>query len=184
MKTSESIVKITTALLKAQKVMGAAKKEATNPYFHSTYADLGTVMSVCKELLNENGILILQPVVGLTVETVLVHESGEWMSSETPVLCKENNNPQALGSAITYARRYGLQSMLFIPAEDDDANSATKQEAKAEPARPYYSISTNKVVTPDSELGVCEKCGAANAKSVKGNVYCSAKCWLTPEVAI
>lgn len=175
MKTSESIVKITTALLKSQKVMGAAKKEATNPYFHSTYADLGSVMSVCKELLNENGILILQPVVGLTVETILVHESGEWMSSETPIVCKEQNNPQALGSAITYARRYGLQSMLFIPAEDDDANSAIAQNT---PKPSFPDDKSVEQIVAETNLGTCPKCGAANKWSTtKNKSYCGALCW-------
>ena len=133
MKTSESITNIITALLKAQKSMGAAKKEATNPYFHSSYADLGSVMEACKSQLNENDIVILQPIMGMMVETVLLHISGEWMSSETPIEQKEEHNPQALGSAITYARRYGLQSMVFIPAEDDDGNTANQHKKSETP---------------------------------------------------
>lgn len=127
MKTSESIIKIAPALLEAQKLIGSAKKGSVNPFFHSSYASLGDVMSVCKEPCNENGIILLQPIIGMTVETVLLHTSGEWLSSETPIVSKEENNPQALGSAISYARRYGLQSMLFIPAEDDDGNKATEK---------------------------------------------------------
>jgi hypothetical protein len=137
MKTSETIKIISPALLKAQKTIGAAKKGATNPFFHSTYADLGSVMEACKEHLNENGVTILQPIVNMVVETILLHESGEWISSETPIVCKEANNPQALGSAITYARRYGLQSMVFIPAEDDDGNVAT--DTKKVPTKSYGS---------------------------------------------
>jgi hypothetical protein len=144
MKTSETIKTISPALLKAQKTIGAAKKGATNPFFHSTYADLGSVMEACKEHLNENGITILQPIVNMVVETILLHETGEWISSETPIVCKEQNNPQALGSAVTYARRYGLQSMVFIPAEDDDGNSAVKTKTE----RPYYSPTEQKVVEP------------------------------------
>ena len=125
MKTSDDIKQITGALLKAQMDMQGAKKGNTNPFFKSAYADLPTVMEVCKTPLNNNGILILQPVVNDVVETYLIHASGEWMCSETRIVCKESNNPQAYGSAITYARRYGLQSMLFIPAEDDDGEGAT-----------------------------------------------------------
>src|ERR1700744_632779 len=124
MKTSQSVEKIAPALLKAQKLMGGAKKGATNPYFKSRYADLGSVLEACKDLLNENNITILQPHNCFVVETILLHESGEYVMSETPVVCSKPNDPQALGSAVTYARRYGLQSLLSMPAEDDDGESA------------------------------------------------------------
>lgn len=138
MKQSESIIKISAALLKAQKSMGVAKKGANNPYFHSTYADLGSIMEVCKNPLNDNGILVLQPVghdeLGEYVETVLVHESGEFLSDRMKI--NPGTKPQEQGSAITYARRYALQSMLFIPAEDDDGNAASKTASKKdEPAK-------------------------------------------------
>lgn len=137
MKYSETITNIAPALLKAQMKIGAAKKGEKNPFFHSTYAGLGDVMEACKEALNENGVLVLQPVCGEFVETVLLHESGEWISSQTPIVPKKTrvekpngeitetlSDPQATGSAISYARRYGLQSMVFIPAEDDDAEKS------------------------------------------------------------
>jgi len=129
MKTSESIKQIAPALLKAQKEIGSAKKEAENPFYHSTYADLGEVMRVCKKPCNDNGITILQPEDadenGNYVETVLLHESGEFISSRMRVAVKADHDPQALGSAITYAKRYTLQAMLFIPSEDDDGEKAT-----------------------------------------------------------
>lgn len=129
MTNSESIKNLTKALLAAQKNMGKAVKGAKNPYFKSTYADLPTVMEVVKEPLNEAGIIVLQPASyhdGKNfITTTLVHaDSGEWMSSETEVVCTKANDPQAFGAAQTYARRFGLQSMLFIPAEDDDGNYA------------------------------------------------------------
>lgn len=130
MNKSESIVKLSTALLKAQKTMGGATKDAKNPFFKSTYADYGSVLEVVKGPLNENGILVLQPHVNDPgqpyVETILIHaESGEFLSSCTPVVCAKANDPQAMGSAITYARRYGLQSLLSIPSEDDDGNAGS-----------------------------------------------------------
>lgn len=125
MKTSESIAKITPAFLSAQKKITVALKKSTNPYFKSKYADLTSVMEACKKDLNANDIVVLQPINGMEVETILVHSSGEWFSSTTPIVCKAQNDPQALGSAISYARRYGLQSMVFIPADDDDGNIAT-----------------------------------------------------------
>lgn len=140
MKSSESIVKITVALLKAQKSMGGAVKDSKNPYFKSNYADYGSVLEASKNPLNDNGILVLQPHTNRDgknfVETLLVHESGEWLSSETEVVCAKQNDPQALGSAITYARRYGLQSFLSMPTADDDGEAAMfrgKSEAKTTP---------------------------------------------------
>lgn len=135
MKTSESIGKIAAALLKAQTEMGGAKKGAANPYFKSRYADLGAVLEACKELLNQNEITILQPHSTCAhtgkkfVETVLVHSSGEFISGQTEIVCSKENDPQAQGSAITYARRYGLQSLLSMPAEDDDGESAMNRRS-------------------------------------------------------
>lgn len=129
MQHSETITKISAALLISQKNTGAAKKDAVNPFFHSKYADLGAVMEACKDALNNAGITVLQPVCGDVVKTLLVHESGEWISSEgTPIVCGKQNDPQSQGSAITYARRYDLQSLLFIPAGDDDANAAMPEK--------------------------------------------------------
>lgn len=137
MRRSESIIKIAPALLEAQKNIGAAKKGATNPFFHSSYADLGSVMEACKEALNEQGISILQPISsdeqGVYVETILLHESGEYITDLMRISVKSENDPQAQGSAITYARRYSLQSMVFIPAEDDDAEKATDRKITTPP---------------------------------------------------
>ena len=134
MKTSESIKNLTKALLTAQTQMGAAKKDSKNPFFKSSYADLPTVMEVVKGTLNEAGIIVLQPASNRDgknfITTTLIHgETGEWMTSETEVVSAKQNDPQAFGAAQTYARRFGLQSMLFIPAEDDDGNTASGRTA-------------------------------------------------------
>ncbi len=135
MKTSESIVKISTALLKAQRKMGAATKDVRNPFYKSTYADLGSVMEVVKEPLNEEGVIILQPIFSQSlpenpsvmfhfIETILLHESGEFISSSQMKLELTKMDMQQLGSAITYARRYQIQSLLSIPSVDDDGQAA------------------------------------------------------------
>jgi hypothetical protein len=143
MNSSESIIKIAPALLAAQEHIGAATKGSNNPFFKSKYADLGSVMECCKEALNDNGISVLQPIIcidgNVAVETILMHDSGEWISGAQLIVCKEPNNPQAQGSAITYARRYSLQSMLFIPAEDDDANKATSQKSAYQEQKTYIT---------------------------------------------
>lgn len=150
MKTSETIKTIAPALLKAQKLIGGATKGAANPFFKSKYADYGAVLEACKDHLNENGIMILQPHTanerGSFVETILIHESGEWVSSETQVICAKQNDPQALGSAITYARRYGLQSLLAMPAEDDDGESAMVRGSKATTAAKPTPVTTKVAV--------------------------------------
>jgi hypothetical protein len=135
MNKSESITKLAAALAKAQKNIGAASKGAANPFFKSKYADLGSVMEACKEALNAEGITVLQPVTTSVdgkhaVETVLLHDSGEFISS-TMTLELTKTNMQDLGSAISYARRYSLQSLVFIPAEDDDAEKTMTRTTEA-----------------------------------------------------
>jgi len=130
MKTSESIKNLTVALLKAQTQTGSAIKGSKNPFFKSNYSDLPTIMEVVKDPLNDNGILVLQPATHRDgknfITTVLIHgESGEWMESETEVMCAKLNDAQNFGAGQTYARRFGLQSLLFIPCEDDDGNTAS-----------------------------------------------------------
>lgn len=129
MKTSESIVELSKALVKAQSKMGSAVKGSSNPYFKSKYSDLNSVIEACKEHLNAEGISVIQPVMsddtGDFVETVLIHTSGEYISSLMKLRTQKDNDMQAYGSSISYARRYGLQSMVFIPSSDDDDGEAT-----------------------------------------------------------
>lgn len=181
MKTSPTITKITPAFLTAQKKIEAVKKEAENPFFKSRYADLPSVITACKKQLNDNGIAVLQPVIGDFVETRLVHESGEWFSSKTRIVCAKPNDPQAYGSAVTYARRYGLQSMVFMSAEDDDGEEAMNREATSSTLKENIYESLAKPTNhPDNEFSQskCQKCGAPIAISSKGHPYCTAKCWL------
>lgn len=131
MRTSDSISKIAAALVIAQKAMTAAAKVATNPHFKSKYADLATVIEAVKAPLNEAGITVLQTVTndttGVMVTTTLLHESSEWIA-ETIYLPVPQQTPQAFGSAITYARRYSLQSFVTLPSEDDDGERASEPE--------------------------------------------------------
>lgn len=128
MKSSETLVKLGPALVKAQRAMSIAKKDSANPFFKSKYADLNAIREAVLPALNENGISVLQittPIDGRPfVRTTLLHESGEFICSDTEILAVKANDPQALGSAISYARRYGLQAMLCVGAEDDDGESA------------------------------------------------------------
>jgi hypothetical protein len=127
---SNGIARIAAALVKAQSEMGNATKESKNPFFKSSYANLNSVREATLPALNRNGIAVLQPVNGDVVTTILLHESGEQLISNTKIVCAKQNDPQAYGSAVSYARRYGLQSMVCIGAEDDDSESAMVREAK------------------------------------------------------
>lgn len=122
------------ALVKAQKAMGAVLKNASNPHLKSKYADLGSVLDACQSALHDNGFAIMQPCgkdqEGAFVETVLAHESGESFASRVYLVIGKQDM-QGVGSAITYARRYGLLGMAGLAPEDDDgeATKAPKREA-------------------------------------------------------
>lgn len=127
---------IATALAAAQMKMGKALKQSNNPHFRSKYADLGNVMDACIPALNESGIAVIQPTGedehGRFVETVFIHgESGEKLSCRVPIIVQKNDM-QGYGSAVTYARRYGLMTMAGIAPEDDDGNAAAKAPPKQE----------------------------------------------------
>lgn len=116
-------------MCKAQSAMGSAHKGANNPFFKSKYADLGAVVEAVKEPFAINGLSYVQfPIEQggrIGVETILMHESGEWLSNEFTVNVTKQD-AQGAGSAITYCRRYGLQAIAGIPSEDDDGNAASK----------------------------------------------------------
>tara|TARA_R110000868_G_scaffold271022_3_gene530503 strand:- start:10660 stop:11091 length:432 start_codon:yes stop_codon:yes gene_type:complete len=125
---------ITKALLKAQKEFPTVKKEDTNPFFRSSYAGLPSVLEAVLPKLNANDLVLSQsPITDgdrIGVETTIYHISGESITSKfTMNLAK--NDPQGAGSAITYARRYALVSMLGLNVdEDDDGNVASAKTTK------------------------------------------------------
>ena len=125
--SSESINELATALCKAQAVMGGAVKGTGNPFFKSKYANLSDVMQVVKEPFAANGLSYVQFPVStensVGVATRLMHTSGQWLEQEF-LLPMVKRDPQAGGSCITYARRYGLAAMAGIPQVDDDAEAA------------------------------------------------------------
>ena len=124
------MTKIAAALVKAQSQIEGAKKDSTNPHFKNKYADLGAVWDACRDALKANGIAVVQ--VGELVEgqwallTMLVHESGEQVRGYVPLL-NSKGDMQGLGSAITYARRYGLAAIIGVCPEDDDGNAASEK---------------------------------------------------------
>jgi hypothetical protein len=125
---SENIAELVTALAKAQGKIENAAKTATNPHFRSSYATLADIREAIREPLAENGLSIVQGLRtvngGIEVETVLFHASGQFIR-ETLAMQAGRGTPQDIGSASSYARRYGVMAMLGLAAEDDDGNAAT-----------------------------------------------------------
>lgn len=125
---SEKIGELAKALASLQSEVQGAIKDAKNPFFNSKYADLESCWAALREPLSKNGLAITQtmgfiPECGPTLVTTLIHSSGEWISGEQPI-SPSKQDPQGLGSAITYARRYGLSAITGLIQVDDDGEAA------------------------------------------------------------
>lgn len=131
---SESIKLVSAALTKAQSEMGNASKGSANPFFKSKYADLNSIREACMPALASNGLAVFQPTVIIDgksyIETLILHESGEYIGGHTEIIYSKPNDAQNFGAGTTYARRFGLQSILCIGSEDDDGESAVGRQKK------------------------------------------------------
>lgn len=129
--------KLMPALLAAQKEMPTVTKDSPNPFFKSKYAGLDSIWSVVKPVLNKHGLVLYQLTgkdeQGYYVDSILCHaESGQSVGGRFYAK-PEKENAQGIGSATTYARRYGMQCLLMItPEEDDDGNAASHAEKRQE----------------------------------------------------
>jgi hypothetical protein len=125
---SPSITSLAAALPGCQSIIEAAIKDKINPAFKSSYADLRAVWDAIRGPLGQHGFSLIQlPAAGqgrVTVTSILLHKSGEWIASELAMPLTQAT-PHAVGSAISYARRYAAMSILGVSADDDDANGAT-----------------------------------------------------------
>jgi hypothetical protein len=172
MKQSESIKNLAEAMAQAQGAMGAAIKGSSNPFFKSKYADLGSVIEAIKPHFAANGLSYVQfPVSGessVGVTTRLMHSSGEWLQQDYFIPLGKMD-AQAAGSAITYARRYALQAIAGIPAEDDDGNAAT-QAAPTAPATPKTVTKAQAKIISDliqkTESDIERFCGVFDCESI------------------
>lgn len=151
--------KFSKAFVEAQKEMENPTKDSNNPFFNSKYADLANVLGKIKDALNKNGLWFTQhPSLRdnlVAVRTMIVHESGQWMSSTcyAPLTKKmvkgveKDADAQSIGSCITYLRRYSLAAICGIAQEDDDGNGASNNEqenrrlAHANTFKPVYGKS-------------------------------------------
>lgn len=138
MNQSESIAKLAEALAKAQGEMKAAFKNRENPFFKSKFADLESVWDACREPLSKNGLSVSQPTRidangKLILSTMLLHSSGEWISSELPIN-PVKNDPQGIGSAISYMKRFGLSAVVGVATSDVEKTDETHEDDDGESA--------------------------------------------------
>jgi hypothetical protein len=134
MNKSESITKLAAALGKFHGAMGKVGKDSVNPHFRNKYASLSNIIEAVTPHLNAAGLTIIQMPTTEGLNTMLLHESGEYISSVSAIAAKDPMNPQAVGSAITYARRYALGSVLLLNIDEDDDATAATVPPKAAPA--------------------------------------------------
>lgn len=142
MKKSETIAELSKAFVKTQKELKQPLKDANNPFFKSKYVPLENVVESITKSASKNGIAFSQfpsqDENGMTtVGTVVMHESGEWIEYDPIKIKPVKNDPQAVGSAITYAKRYALSAIFGITSDqDDDGNEATQPaKSKSQPAK-------------------------------------------------
>lgn len=197
---------IAAKLLAFQKEVGTVSKDAVNPFFHSKYADINSYIEVVKPILSKHGLVILQPLAvqdGRNVlKTIVLDPDADEQLIESVIL-PENSDPQKMGAIITYFRRYALQSLFSLQAEDTDGNDTnTVQPPKASPSPVQKRIEPS-VLSPEDEVAmerafggdepapqpkyhekvvgaVCTECNSGRyVKSPStGKIFCSEKCWL------
>ena len=129
---------LSKALCKFQSAITNVPFDSQNPHFKNKYASLAGIIDHVRTGLSDNGLVISQLVNKDSVQTMLIHTSGESLSAETAILCATPNNPQAYGSAVTYARRYALTGILGISADDDDDAA----QATGSPQKPSSNTTT------------------------------------------
>ena len=139
MAQSESIKNLIPALISARKTFKPLEKGRENPFFHSKYASLDDVLEATDEALSQHGLVVLQSTDGPVLRSILAHSSGEWIDGLYTLAPAKQNDPQALGAAVTYARRYALQGLLGICAEEDDDGNRASRPAGASQSRPAAS---------------------------------------------
>lgn len=116
----------------AKQKIGKVVKNANNPHFKKSYADINALVETVEPILLEYGLVLIQPIYNGLVTTVIIDiDNGDRIESEMRL--PEIQDPQKIGSAVTYYRRYTLQSLLSLQAEDDDANSASTTVKNTKP---------------------------------------------------
>jgi hypothetical protein len=154
---------IVSALAAALPELESAKKNKANPAFKSKYADLAAVIDAL-EPIRKHGLWYLQRAIenenGAQIETVYIHISGQTLSAGTTFMPATKKDAQGFGSALSYCRRYGLQTAFGLATEDDDGNAAVKASQRVQSA-PVADVADSDTVT--QMIGLCEALGGNQA---------------------
>jgi hypothetical protein len=186
-KRSETISEIAKALTKFNSEVTKIAKNADNPFFKSSYSTLDHIIEEIRPILTKNGLSILQIPSGdgqnVIMKTLLIHESGEFLESDELIMKPAKNDPQGIGSTISYSRRYSLCSFLSLSTgeQDDDGNEATfggkkpqqkqtQQTQQKPPVSDHYQpklISQNQLKLLKTLIGKMEKAYSITSDEVK-----------------
>ena len=141
---------ICKAFVKFQSEFKGMKPDSSNPFFKSTYISLDGILETARPILAKNGLAVIQEATGdgeyIFVKTKLIHESGEMIETEVLKMKPQKNDPQSMGSCITYSKRYQLAALLGIcECIDDDANIATYGNNNPEQSKTTGKLSAKQV---------------------------------------
>lgn len=172
---STDIDKLAPALVKAQGQIEEAVKGKKNDHFRSKYADLGAVWNACRDALQANDLAVIQlptkaPPGHIGLRTIIIHKSGQSLSDSFCMPLKDASNPQAAGSALTYARRYALSAAIGICPTDDDGNAAAAPAARQPNKAPP--------ITAQNFMEMFNKAGGPDARKL---VYMQARSSSLPD---
>ena len=162
MNKSDSIKNLSIALAKFQGEVTNPSNTATNPFFKSKYAPLETVLNTVRPILSKHGLSVIQAPSteesNITITTMLVHESGEYIEFPALSLKMDKVTAQGAGSSITYARRYALSAILGISSEDDDDGNIAEKQSKEndKTSKDHQALKDNSLAT-DSQLSLIGK---------------------------
>lgn len=165
MSMPENIKELAAAYCKAQPEIEGASKDKTNPAFRSKYADLGNVVDAIKPALGKHGLSFLQvpheAENAVRIETILLHSSGQSLSLGTVTVPVTKADAQGFGSALTYARRYGLLTAFGVAPEDDDGNAAAKAAPQVARGLTVEELAAVSVKLEEAAKGGISALGAA-----------------------
>lgn len=160
---SETISKIAMALVKFSEEVRPIDKDGTNPHFRSAYTTLDHMIDSTKPILTKYGLTVMQFPGGdgqkITVRTMIIHESGEWIETEPLTLQAVKTDPQGAGSAITYARRYSYAAALSLSLGDDDDGNGASTPPQGSYSRPNTQFSQQSQQTGQAPTGQSQPSG-------------------------
>jgi len=171
---SESINELALALSKAQAQNGTVSKDAKNPFYKNNYATLAQVWETVRPILTAHGLSVVQMPShdenGYYVESMLIHSSGQWIKSKT-YMKPVKDDPQGIGSLISYARRYALQSLVMVCPDDDDGEAAMGRHTA-----PVAKATVTKVVKPAPTKWYAEIESIIKDHGISATQYLQSKC--------